>query len=136
MNNLQIKFSNESRAFLPGEVLQGQVQWELADSVKRIELRLFWVTSGKGVCETGIASKLHFDNPAKQDTRPFTFQLPAFPFSYEGRLMSLNWAVEAICTPGTFSAREEFILGPGRKKVLLHPSDIQSPSAFELKPAV
>jgi hypothetical protein len=137
MNKLQIKFLNQSRGFCPGEVLQGQVQWELAEPAKRVEVRLFWATSGTGVAETGVASTIQFDHCANQDTRPFNFQLPAFPFSYQGCLMSLDWAVEAICTPGNVTAREEFILGPERKKVLLHPTDASSASSlFHLKPAV
>ena len=122
MHNLQIKFSTDAREFLPGDQLAGELYWNLAERVERIELRLFWVTSGKGVPETGVVEALRFEQLAAQDTRPFSFQLPPFPFSFEGRLMRLTWALEAVCTPGKITAREEFTLAPDRKKIVLHPS--------------
>jgi hypothetical protein len=122
MHNLQIKLSSDTRDFLPGETLKGELHWSFPERVQRIELRLFWVTSGRGVPETGVVEVLRFEPLAAQDARPFSFQLPPFPFSYEGRLMRLNWALEAICTPGNITAREEFTLAPDRKKIVLHPS--------------
>jgi hypothetical protein len=122
MHNVQIKFSTDAREFLPGEQLKGELHWNFPERVERIDLRLFWATSGKGVPETGVVEALRFEQLAAQDARPFSFQLPPFPFSYEGRLMRLTWALEAICAPGTITAREEFTLAPDRKKIVLTPS--------------
>ncbi len=119
MHKIQINFFTDKREFAPGDELQGDVVWDLAKTAERIELRLFWVTSGKGIPESGVVEAIRFDRPMAQDSQRFQFHLPQFPFSYEGRLMRLTWAVEAICTPGNQSTREEFVLAPSRKKIFL-----------------
>ncbi len=119
MHDIRINFFTDKREFMPGEELQGEVVWNLAKPAERIELRLFWVTSGKGIPETGVVDAIRFDRPTTQETQRFQFRLPQFPFSYEGRLMRLTWALEAICFPGNQSTREEFVLGPNRKKIFL-----------------
>ena len=119
MHKLQINLFTDEREFLPGEQLQGEVVWDFPKAANRIDLRLFWVTSGKGIPETAVVEAIRFDRPLTQETRPFRFQLPQFPFSYEGRLMRLTWALEAICVPSNHSAREEFVLAPNRKKIFL-----------------
>ena len=122
MHNIQIKLSTEGREFAPGDHLKGELCWQLPERSERFELRLFWATSGRGVPETGIVEVARFDKLSTQETRPFAFQLPEFPFSYEGRLMRLTWAVEAVCFPGNAAAREEFTLAPNRKRIVLHES--------------
>src|SRR6185503_18389469 len=122
MHKLEIKLCSENRTFVPGEQLKGEVTWNLPENTDGVELRLFWATAGRGIPETGLADTLCFDHPPVQDTRQFAFQLPKFPFTYEGRLMRLTWAVEAICGHGNLNAHEEFVLAPERKAVALFQS--------------
>src|SRR5687767_10156158 len=67
-----------------------------AKAPERVEVRLFWFTTGSAPRQIGMAAKAVFANPSGSDTRRFEFVLPAKPWSFEGRLAGLRWAVEAV----------------------------------------
>ena len=51
------------------------------------------------------------------------FTLPAAPYSFSGKLISLIWAVELVADDSD-SARWEFVLGPDGAEILLdQPND-------------
>ena len=45
--------------------------------------------------------------------------LPAGPYSFSGRLISLIWALELVAEPGNHVARVEITLGPDGQEVVL-----------------
>ena len=60
-----------------------------------------------------------FQAPQLRDERLFSLALPRQPFSFSGKLISLEWALELIVEPGSNVARETFVLSPTGSEVVL-----------------
>jgi hypothetical protein len=110
-------------AWRPGERMEISVLWALPATPARLEARLFWYTRGKGTEDVGLVAseQLQADGPAGE--RTVRFMLPAGPYSFSGKLISLIWAIELIAQPGNRVARCEFTLSPDGREILLHTSD-------------
>ena len=106
-------------AFSPGEELRGRVEWELERAAKRIEVRLFWYTRGKGTTDVQVVKIDRVDAPTQRGHHDFRFVLPDEPFSFSGRLISLVWALEAIAEPGERTTRLDLVVAPGGKEIVL-----------------
>lgn len=119
MSLIQVQIRDGYTAFRPGDVVEGTVLWQLEPPPTEIEARLFWYTRGKGDQDVGIVETLPYDNPAPTDRRPFRFQLPNGPYSFSGKLISLEWAVEVVAQPGDVAGRAEFILSPTGDEIRL-----------------
>jgi hypothetical protein len=119
MSKLKIGTRDDRRNFRPGEELAGAAGWELEKEAKVIEVRLIWFTRGKGTEDVGLMETVRFDQPQLAEARPFQFRLPAAPYSFSGKLISLLWALELVVLPSKESARFEFVLAPDGKEVLL-----------------
>ncbi len=112
MSLIQIEIRGGYTAFRPGEVVEGTVLWQLEPGPTEVEIRLFWYTRGKGDEDVGIVETIPYARPAPTDRRPFRFQLPAGPFSFSGRLISLVWGIEVVAQPGEASGRVEITVSP------------------------
>ena len=119
MNILKIAIRNEQTDFRPGETLEGVAGWQLNQTPERLEARLFWHTQGKGTEDVEVVASFPFDQPAREEARPFQFQLPDAPFSFSGTLISLIWAVELVAQPGDHSTRLEIFLSPTGEEINL-----------------
>jgi hypothetical protein len=119
MSELKILLPDNSTAFEPGEEATGSASWELEKPPRDLELRLFWFTRGRGIEDAGLAETLRFEQPQLRETRPFRFRLPQMPYSFEGQLISLVWALELIVEPSKEVTRCEIVVAPGRQPVRL-----------------
>ena len=116
---LQLGLRENCTAFSPGEELTGAALWELAEPPQLAEVRLVWSTKGKGTEDAAVAATVAFETPLAGDTRPFSLRLPAAPYSFSGKLISLVWAVELVLQPGNLCERVEIVVAPGGREVLL-----------------
>jgi hypothetical protein len=121
MEHLAVEIHNGANAFLPGEMVEGTVSWQLDRPAEMAELRLFWYTQGKGDQDVGVVSTVPFANPGLQDRRVFRVSLPDGPFSFSGKLVSLLWALELVVEPGSRASRTEITVSPTRMEILLTP---------------
>ncbi len=121
MDWMAIEVHDGANAFLPGEVVEGTVSWQLDQPARAAELRLFWYTQGKGDQDVGVVSTVSFANPGLQDRRAFRVSLPGGPFSFSGKLISLAWALELVVEPGSRASRTEITVSPTRTEILLLP---------------
>ena len=123
MSFLRLKTEGARTAFHPGEVLAGTADWEL-DGPPRpgdaVELRLLWFTNGWGIPDTVVVATARFDSPGERGERDFRFQLPEGPYSFVGRLITLNWALEGVLA-GKSLGRLEITVSPSGEPVLLDP---------------
>jgi hypothetical protein len=120
MSQLKIATRENQTVFRPGDEISGAAGWQLDQPAKRVEIRLFWHTDGKGTKDVGIADSVRFDNPQPEEARPFKFVAPCHPWSFSGRLVSLLWALEIVVEPGPDSARFDLVISPTGGEVLLH----------------
>ena len=121
MEWIQVETRDGATAFAPGEVVEGTVAWQFERPARSVELRLFWFTRGKGDQDVGVVSTVPFPDPALQDRRSFRIYLPAGPFSFSGKLISLLWALEVVAEPGSRAGRLEITVSPTRREILLAP---------------
>ncbi|MCC5851025.1 MAG: hypothetical protein JJU29_23295 [Verrucomicrobia bacterium] len=112
MNDLTVEIENGQIAFLPGDTVRGRVSWNLSDAPPALEVVLFWHTEGKGTPDSGVVDQVVRDNPGNAGQLDFSFKLPAAPYSFSGRLVSLKWGVEAILKKSKRHEYKEFILSP------------------------
>lgn len=98
--------------FRPGERLDGSASWQRVENIRSAAIRLFWTTSGKGTTDTAIVAAQDLTNPQAEDTRRFSFLLPAGPPGFSGSLITLSWGVELVIEPGELASHREFAFGP------------------------
>jgi hypothetical protein len=119
MDKLSIILHEERTLFAPCETIRGTIEWNLAENPRGLDLSLFWYTIGKGTRDVGLVESRHFDSPGAYGSKEFSFVLPHGPYSFSGKLISLVWALELTCTPGTETIRREFTLSPTGQEIVL-----------------
>lgn len=119
MDSLQVETQSGASAFLPGEIVEGVAAWQLDRPAETMELRLFWYTQGKGDQDLQVVETVRFPNPELQDRRGFRVRLPAGPYSFSGKLISLLWALEVVAEPGSRAGRLSLVVSPTRREILL-----------------
>ena len=91
MSHLQINTEAGRTQFMPGETLAGSIEWSLDAPPRSVELALRWSTRGKGEADAETVASLRIDSPPPVGNRTFEFRLPDAPYSFEGKLISLDW---------------------------------------------
>lgn len=119
MDKLSIALNEDRTAFTPGQTAQGAITWNLDANPRHLELSLLWYTAGKGTRDAGIAQTLRFDEPGACGSQGFSFPLPAGPYSFSGKLISLIWALELTASPGSQTLRREITLSPTGREIVL-----------------
>jgi hypothetical protein len=117
-----IRTTDGRAAFSPGEPIAGIVTWSLPAIPKRVELRLFWFTRGKGTEDAQIVEQVAIDNPPIQGQHPFMFRAPNGPYSFSGKLISLIWGLEVLAEPKDRSDRIEIVCAPGGREIVPAPA--------------
>jgi len=109
MSNL-IRVQLDKAQLTPGETITGKAGWEMDDRPRSAVIRLFWKTSGRGTEDVEVVEEISVPDPNQRQLFDFSFQLPVEPYSFNGRLISLAWGVEAIV--GKQSEMVEFVMAP------------------------
>lgn len=107
----------ERSSFKPGETVEGTASWSFDAAPEWIEVRLFWYTEGKGTQDLSVQRTERWERPPARDERPFRFELPAEPYSFSGKLISLVWALELVA--GSEAVRAEILVSPSGAEILL-----------------
>ena len=116
MAELRIQTRDGGVHYAPGETIEGIVSWNL-DHVKSAALRLFWRTEGKGTQDIGLSAEMPFDQPRPADERAFRFTVPQGPWSYDGKLVAIVWALELETEPGGQMESLELVVSPQQERV-------------------
>jgi hypothetical protein len=115
---LQVEMRDGVTAYRPGDEVAGTARWRLDLPPRAVEVRLFWYTQGKGDQDVGVVDVLKIDGAGIEDSRPFQLRLPAGPYSFSGKLISLLWAIEVVADPGG-AGRCEIVVSPTGREILL-----------------
>lgn len=81
-------------ACLPGQTISGQVLWELTSGSTEVILAFGWWTSGVGTVEEAVVENRTWKDPPRIGRESFSFTLPPGPYSFSGKLISLQWGLE------------------------------------------
>ncbi|MFN3168101.1 MAG: hypothetical protein ACE37H_13655 [Phycisphaeraceae bacterium] len=114
---ITIQLDRDDARYVPGEPVTGRVSWRFDHSPERVVVRLRWHTSGKGSRDTGVAEALTWEPVSSRDERAFSFAGLDGPYSFSGRLISVNWLVEAVAEGVGGQAELGFTLSPTGEEV-------------------
>ena len=109
-----ITLSVELKDLRPFESVTGRVEWRLEEVPKELELRLCWFTRGPVAEESETVEVLRLGDTASGACE-FSFVLPGEPWSVDGRLIGIVWAVEVVAKKLGGIALEELVVSPDRK---------------------
>jgi len=112
--------------FVPGETVSGEAVWM---SEGPVELRLFWFTEGRGTQDLAVEERQEF--PANTIKGEFSLVLPSMPFSFEGSLVAVKWALELVDENEETLASEGIIVSPTASEIVLPSIDSQLSSKAE-----
>jgi hypothetical protein len=118
MNRLSIDIGGRTR-FEPGEEITVSAKWRLGRPPDAVELRIVWNTTGAEQCDLQVVETIRIESSMAEETRQLTVRLPREPYSFQGKKISLVWALELVALPSKASTRLEIEIGPGGKKVIL-----------------
>jgi hypothetical protein len=122
---IELALDGARTAYEPGETLEGTASWDApGEAPANVELRLFWFTKGSGDQDLVVVDRVGFAAPAAREHRRFKLSLPEGPYSFEGKLVTLVWALELVALPGDEAARTELVIAPGARPVLLPTEDV------------
>jgi len=129
IDKLKVTLQEDKTAFGPRETIRGVIEWNLDANPRRLDLSLFWYTAGQGMRDVGMLHNVWFDDPGARGSKEFSFELPDGPFSVSGKLVSVLWAIELTCSPGSETARREIVVSPTGQAVLLGSVPMRNPFA-------
>ncbi|MCW1922375.1 hypothetical protein OKA05_07405 [Luteolibacter arcticus] len=109
----------ERRDLRPHETVTGRVAWALEKEPRELELRLCWFTRGRGTEEARTIEVLPLGDTLRGE-RAFSFRLPAEPWSVNGTLVQIVWALEVVAKKTGSLGVEEFVVAPQRSEITLH----------------
>lgn len=108
----------ERRDLRPHDTVKGRVAWDLEKKPRDLELRLCWFTRGRGTEESRTVEVLPLGDTSDGE-RPFHFRLPAEPWSVNGTLVQIVWALEVVAKKTGSLGIEEFTVAPQRREIEL-----------------
>lgn len=116
MNEIFINLRQLS--FKPNDEIKGSVHWVLDKEPKDMAVRLFWYTRGRGTEDLSIVASVSIP-PKKRGEADFHFPIPAGPYTFSGKLISVIWAIECVANPSDECARQEITVSPTGEEILL-----------------
>ncbi len=110
---LNIELPNNQTVYKPGSQLTGRITissptgpWK----AERVELVLFWRTSGIGDRDMGIGAQMKLSDKGSElpsvFVRDFEFQVPHHPYTYHGSLIKIEWYIGLKVKKGWLSRQE------------------------------
>ena len=119
MSQSVLQLSKIESHYRPGDTVRGTVSWTLAATPESLVVNLFWHTDGRGDTDVGVVASQELESPGTMGSRGFELKIPEGPFSFSGKLISLEWGVEAVLDDGKDSAKEFFLMTPDGKEILI-----------------
>lgn len=105
--------------YRPGELLRGELLWALDEPPEKIELSLGWWTEGRGDKDANIEHMLEWRSMESAGKESFEMKLPESPYSFEGHLISLKWALELRTANGKQSTTLNLLIAPTDEPIAL-----------------
>ena len=125
MNKIELKLINEHNFFKPGSILKGNIIWNIDIIPQTITISLCYWTEGRGTEDAVSIAKeeVKITNPSGE--QPFEFPIPNSPWSFSGKLISVNWAVAAEIRSKNLFTLIPITISPTAAEINLygHPDD-------------
>lgn len=128
--NLHLETLDNQMLFRPGDTIAGIAGWELDSLPRSAEVCLLWHTSGKGNRDVGVVDRAMLMPTGPTDALPWRLRVPAGPYSFSGRLITLAWSIELVIEPGPHVHRLDITVSPTGEELALGSADHQVKKAF------
>ncbi len=112
MERLRIDLEGGRSWAAPGSEVGGRIVWVLDEPAESLEIRFLWYTEGRGTRDVGVVERRNLQGTGREGERSFRFVIPPGPYSFQGRLITLRWVVEAEARPGGAVVAEPLIVAP------------------------
>lgn len=116
---LVLTLNQDPATIVPGQVIEGNVGWRLDDAPSSAVLRLFWYTEGRGTQEVRVVEELKLPTHLAELSGTFRFTVPGMPYSFQGQLITLKWAIELLVNKDKDVERLDLIVSPWVEQVKL-----------------
>lgn len=116
---LELTVDHGETKYLPGESVPAELRWSFPAPCERIEVCLLWRTSGKGTEDEHVVWDEVIQSVGSTGRRQFNMPLPLAPYSFSGKLITLNWFIEAFAEPDGDSTSLLLTVGPRRRELFL-----------------
>ena len=120
--------------FYPDSEINGIVKWDLEKPPKKIDLTLFWKTSGRGDPDGDFIIGLKLQKKAAGE-KEFTFTVPNSPYSFSGKLISLQWYLRFKTISPTLTITKKITISPTGKEIVLDAIEDQKLTKSFIEPA-
>ena len=107
----------------PGQHFSGKVLWALEKAPKEVRLTLSWATEGRGTTDRKLEAELSWTTEATSGEEPFEFTVPPSPYSFDAKLISLNWELHLSVKKGKSEHRLPITVSPHEQAVALSAVD-------------
>lgn len=117
---LEIVLKDNRKRFLPFEVIEGKIKYDLNRPSKEIAVDLVWTTMGKGTtdnyrADTAVISTMG----SNRGEGHFRLNAPAGPYSFSGKLVSIIWMISCGTEDDKEIAEKEIIISPVGREVVV-----------------
>ena len=131
-NHAEIVIPQET--FQPGDEINGIIRWNLKKPPKKINLTLFWKTSGRGDPDGDIIIEEKLPQKASGE-KEFSFNIPNSPYSFKGKLISLHWKLRFKSISPTLTVNKDLIISPTGEEIKLGSVENQKLTKAFIEPA-
>ena len=115
---IRIQLNETKEVYAPGEPIAGSVTWN-EEQASSLEVRLFWYTTGKGDRDVELMAIQEFEVLGAAGSHKFQFSAPSRPDSFSGKLITLQWAIEAILRPSEVTTLQTLTISRSGKEINL-----------------
>lgn len=123
----------EKTLYAPGETIRGKVLWALGERPKRLKISLGWWTEGKGTRDAEVIAESEWATDETAGERTFDFSVPEGPYSFQGHLITLQWALEVTVEQGPEAEILDLVISPTGVPVELPLVDARSNKPFSFR---
>ena len=120
--------------FTPGEEVNGIIKWSLTKTPKDITLSLYWKTSGKGDPDGAVVIEEELP-PKTHGEHEFLFEIPSSPYSFKGKLISLQWKLRFKSISPTLTVKKDITISPTGRDIQLGSVENQRLTKAFIEPA-
>jgi hypothetical protein len=124
---MKIELTKREASFVPREMIKGTVSWSDTEGTS-LEVRLIWYTVGKGDRDFEVVAVHKSPSFSASGKTTFEFLAPTRPQSFSGKLISLQWAIEAIVFPSKSSERAELAISNTGSEIKLANLSLAEPT--------
>lgn len=117
--SLVLTLNQDPTTIVPGQVIEGSAGWRLEDAPSSAVLRLFWYTEGRGTQEVRVVEELKLPTHLSEASGTFRFTVPGMPYSFQGQLITVKWAIELLVNKDREVERLDLIVSPWVEQVKL-----------------